>query len=80
MIFAEIAELGVEPVPKWSSFLCLISIIGNILYFACTIIYEDYNKGLLYISATFFISLAAELKILSVVLKDGRNFDSIMNQ
>jgi hypothetical protein len=45
MIAAEIIELGVDPVPRWSVALCFIAVIGNLLYICSTAIYEDFNKG-----------------------------------
>lgn len=78
MAVAEILELGVNPVPKWRPLLCCIAVIGNILYVCSTFVYDMFNKGELYLMSAFFVSLSSELKILSVILKDGRLFSTIL--
>lgn len=78
MAVAEILELGVNPVPKWRPLLCCIAVLGNILYVWGTYRYELFNKGELFLLATFCVSLSSELKILSVILKDGRLFSTLL--
>lgn len=64
--------------PKWRPLLCSIAVLGNILYVWSTYIYELFNKGELFLMAAFFVSLSSELKILSVILKDGRLFSILL--
>lgn len=71
-------ELGVNPVPKWRPLLCFIAVLGNILYVCSTYIYGMFNKGELYLMAAFCVSASAELKILSIILKDGRLFSTLL--
>lgn len=78
MAVAEILELGVNPVPKWRPLLCFIAVLGNILYVCSTYIYEMFNKGELYLMAAFCVSASAELKILSIILKDGWLFSTLL--
>lgn len=58
MVLMEVLELVVEPVPKWSLGICLIGVIGCVLFFESSIIYEVFNKGELYLIGSFCISLA----------------------
>jgi hypothetical protein len=48
----------VEPVPKWSGFICVLNVAGALLYCYGSFIYEEFNKGELYLIGAFFISLS----------------------
>lgn len=78
MVVTEILELAVNPVPNWKLLLCFIAVLGNIMYVCSTYIYEMFNKGELYLMAVFCVSLSAELKVLSIILKDGRLFSTLL--
>jgi hypothetical protein len=39
MAMAEAVELVVQPVPRWSLGICAVSLTGNLLYFAGSLLY-----------------------------------------
>lgn len=49
--------------------MAFVGIVGAVFYYYSTTLYEkEFNKGELYIAATFFTSLASELRILRATI------------
>ena len=71
LITTELLELVAAPLPKWRVRLCLLAVIGQVVYLWGIGIEEFvFNGGEIFIFASFCYSLAEELKILALVLED----------
>jgi hypothetical protein len=80
MGMVEAMELVVEPVPRWSTPICLINLAGLSCYFYSSLRYEELNKGELYLLGAFCFSLGYELKVLAIVIQEGRSMATIIRQ
>lgn len=57
MVLVEVMELIVDPVPNWSVAICLINLAGLFCYGYSSLIYEELNKGVIYLLGAFCLSL-----------------------
>lgn len=57
MAMVELTELIVDPVPKWSTAICIINLVGLSSYGYSAFIYEELNKGEIYLLGAFCFSL-----------------------
>lgn len=57
MVMVEVMELIVDPVPRWSAAICLTNLVGLSCYGYSSLIYEELNKGKLYLFGAFCFSL-----------------------
>jgi len=69
IVGAELLGLKVDRREKWNKSLAFVGILGAIFYYLASTLYDlEFNKGELYIAATFFTSLASELRILRAII------------
>jgi hypothetical protein len=78
-IAAELLELIAAPIPMWRNKLCLMVIVGQGLFLWSADEKAQFNTGEGYLIAALLTSIAAELKILAIVL-ENRNFDKILQK
>lgn len=80
MGMVEVMELIVDPVPKWSAAISIINVVGLACYGYSSFIYEELNKGELYLLGAFCYSLGYEIKVLALVVQEGRSIATIIRQ
>lgn len=77
---SEIISLKFNELSKTHFIISFITIIGYLLYFLSSFFYADFNKGSLYIVASFFICFALELKIFLLVVSREINVKKLMKR
>lgn len=70
MLVAEVAEYAIQSIPMCSFLVFGFAALGLLLNIWSAFVYESFNKGELYLIAAFCFSLACELKLLFIVLKN----------
>lgn len=81
MIASEITEwLADGGRQGWALFNGMMSVVGSLIYVHCSFVYDSFNEGTLYMLGSFFVCSAAELKILVMLIKAGRNVVSVIRK
>lgn len=73
MLTAEVAEYAIESIPMCSFIVFAFAASGMLLNIWSAFVYPTFNKGELYLIAAFCYSLACELKVLFIVVKNTTN-------
>lgn len=73
MLISEVAEYAIESIPMCSFIVFAFAASGTLLNIWSAFTYPSFNKGELYLVAAFCYSLACELKVLFIVVKNTAN-------